>query len=578
MADPQVVLEERFSAALATLGPAAAGADPVVRPSQHADFQMNGAMPLAKVLGLAPRDIAQALRKTVDLEGIASATEVAGPGFVNITLTDAFIAECLEDMRSPMCGVRPSPAPERVVIDYSAPNVAKEMHVGHLRSTVIGDSLARILALVGNTVIRQNHIGDWGTPFGMLIEHMLDLGEDHAAHELSVSDLNAFYQQARQKFDRQESFAERARGRVVALQAGDPETMRLWRLLVDHSQSYFGSIYETLAVSLTDQDYRGESTYNAELESVVDELADKGLLVEDDGALCVFPPGFENREGEPLPVIVQKRDGGFGYAATDLAALRYRTKDLGATLVLYVVGAPQADHLNMTFAVAEMAGWLALPARAEHVAFGSVLGADGRMFRSRAGETVRLGDLLDEGIQRALAAVKVKNPDLDPEQMALVAHAVGTGAVKYADLSTERIQDYTFDWDRMLALNGNTAPYLQYAHARCRAIFRKGGIADPRDGDPVKVVIVDRPERDLAMKLAAFDSAVQSTIEGLRPHRLCTYLFELAQVYSRFFEGCPVLKAETPEIRQSRLDLVDLTARVMSAGLGLLGIETPTPM
>lgn len=578
MADPQVVLEERFAAALASLGPEAAGSDPIVRPSQRADFQMNAAMGLKAKLGRNPREIAQEIVDAANLEDVAAEVEVAGPGFVNVNLRDDFVAECLRDLRTPMCGVRTAATREIVALDYSAPNVAKEMHVGHLRSTVIGDALARLFELVGHTVVRQNHIGDWGTPFGMLIEHLLDLGEDEAAHELSVGDLNTFYQQARRHFDADLAFAERARARVVLLQAGDPETLRLWTLLVEHSQRYFTSVYETLRVSLTSGDYKGESVYNDELQSVVDELREKGLLVEDEGARCVFPPGFENRDGEPLPVIVQKQDGGFGYAATDLAALRYRTQDLGATLLLYVVGAPQADHLNMAFAVAELAGWLRPPARAEHIAFGSVLGADGRMFRTREGETVRLSDLLDEGIRRALSVVEEKNPDLEPEQMRTVAHAVGIGAIKYSDLSTDRIQDYTFDWDRMLALNGNTAPYLQYVHARCCAIFRKGDLDRPADGDPVRVVITEPAERDLALALLAFDAAVHDTIETRKPHRLCTYLFELGQTYSRFFESCPVLRAATDEQRRSRLDLVDLTARVMETGLGVLGIDAPTPM
>jgi len=578
MADPQVVIEERFAAAIATLGKEAVGADPIVRPSQHADFQMNAAMGLTKKLGRKPRDIAEDIVAAVELDDIAATVEIAGPGFVNVDLRDEFLVACLADVRGPMRGVRRATHVETVVIDYSAPNVAKEMHVGHLRSTVIGDSLARILELVGHEVIRQNHVGDWGTPFGMLIEHLLDLGEDAAANELSMGDLNAFYQAARHSFDSDPVFAERARQRVVQLQSGDTETLRLWQMLVNDSQRYFTSIYDKLDISLGPDDYRGESSYNDRLASVLEELRAQGLLVEDDGAECVFPPGFENRDGDPMPVIVQKRDGGFGYAATDLAAIRHRVLDLGATLLLYVVGAPQADHLNMVFAVAELAGWLRPPTRAEHVAFGSVLGEDGRMFRTRAGASVRLGDLVEESVRRARAVVADKNPDLTADQMDRVAHDVGIGAIKYADLSTDRIQDYTFDWDRMLALTGNTAPYLQYAHARCRAIFRRGDLDIPADDTPLNVVIEHEAERDLVVKLLGFDAAVQQTIEGMRPHRLCTYLFELAQTYSRFFEACPVLKADTDHQRRSRLDLVDLTARVMETGLGLLGIAAPTPM
>jgi arginyl-tRNA synthetase len=575
MADPLVVLEQRFAAALETLGPEAAGADPVLRPSQRADYQANVAMALAKKAGRQPRELAQDLVDAVELGDVCAEVEIAGPGFINLTLRDDFLVASLDDLRSPTRGVRLTTTPETVVVDYSAPNVAKEMHVGHLRSTIIGDAIARILKFCGNDVIRHNHIGDWGTPFGMLIEHLLDLGEDEAIHELSVTDLNSFYQEARKKFDADPGFADRARQRVVELQAGDAETLRLWTLLVDHSQRYFTTIYEALGVTLTSDDYRGESVYNDDLSVVIDELDAKGILVTDDGARCVFPPGFTNRDGDPFPLIVQKSDGGFGYAATDLAALRHRIDDLDATRVIYVVGAPQADHLAMVFAVAEMAGWLVAPVRAEHVSFGSVLGADGKMFRTRAGETVKLADLVTEAGDRALAVVQAKNPDLPSDEMHAVARAVGTGAIKYADLSTDRVQDYVFDWDRMLALNGNTAPYLQYAHARVRSIFRRAGLDDPTDADPLHVQITDPTERALITKLLAYDGVVQSVVETLLPHRLCTYLFELAQAFTGFYERCPVLKAASPELRASRLDLCDLTASVLASGLDLLGIEAP---
>ncbi|MCX7619328.1 MAG: arginine--tRNA ligase [Acidimicrobiales bacterium] len=575
MTDPQVVLEQRFSDAIVALGPDAAGADPVVRPSQRADYQVNGAMALGKRLGRSPREVADALVATADLEGIAARVEVAGPGFINIDLSDEFLVRCLSDVRLPMRGVRQLKAPETVVIDYSAPNVAKEMHVGHLRSTVIGDAIARILEFVGDAVIRHNHLGDWGTPFGMLIEHLVDLGEQEAAAELSVGDLNTFYQDARKKFDADPSFAERARQRVVKLQAGDPDTLAKWRLLVEQSEAYFSNIYERLGVTLTDDDYKGESTYNDELPSIVDELRAKGLLVEDQGALCVFPPGFEGRDGEPLPVIVQKSDGGFGYAATDLAAIRHRIVELGATWAIYVVGAPQAEHLAMVFEVARMAGWLVPPARAEHVAFGSVLGSDGKIFRTRSGESIKLADLLDEAEARALEVVREKSPELSEEEHRSIARAVGIGAIKYADLSSDRVNDYVFDWDRMLSFSGNTAPYLQGAHARVRSIFRKAGLNEPAETDPVQVIIAHPAERALVRQLLMFDGAVQAVLDSLKPHRLCTYLFELAQGFATFYEECPVLRAETEELRSSRLDLCDLTARVMKTGLDLLGIPAP---
>jgi arginyl-tRNA synthetase len=575
MADPLVVLEQRFAAALDRLGPEASGADPVIRPSQRADYQANVAMALAKRLKRQPGELAEDLVAAVELDDVCESVEIAGPGFINLSLRDDFLVASLADLRSPTRGVRPASEPETVVVDYSAPNVAKEMHVGHLRSTIIGDSLVRILQFVGHSVVRHNHIGDWGTPFGMLIEHLLDLGEEKAVHELTVSDLNSFYQAARAEFDGDPDFAERSRQRVVELQAGDAETMRLWQLLVDHSKRYFTTIYDDLGVTLSSDDFKGESSYNDALVSVVDDLDAKGILVVDDGARCVFPPGFTNRDGDPLPMIVQKRDGGFGYAATDLAALRHRVADLGATRVLYVVGAPQADHLAMVFAVATMAGWLEPPARAEHVSFGSVLGSDGKMFRTRAGETIRLADLVREASERARAVVEAKNPELTSDEMDAVAGAVGIGAVKYADLSTDRVQDYVFDWDRMLALNGNTAPYLQYAHARVRSIFRRAGLDDPSDADELHVVISDPSERALVVKLLAFDGVVQGVVDSLLPHRLCTFLFELASTFTTFYEQCPVLKADTDALRASRLDLCDLTASVLATGLDLLGIEAP---
>jgi arginyl-tRNA synthetase len=574
--DPVVLLEARVAAALGSLGPEAVAVGPQVRRSKVADYQVNAAFEAAKRLGRNPRELAAELLGQLDLGDLCSSVEVAGPGYVNLVLRadllSAGVIGALDDERD---GVRPAETAERVVVDYSAPNVAKEMHVGHLRSTVIGDALARLLEFLGHAVIRQNHLGDWGTPFGMLIEHLLDVGETEAAHELSIGDLNGFYQHAREKFDDDPAFADRARARVVSLQAGDPTSLRLWGLLVDESKRYFTAVYDALDVTLTDGDYAGESSYNAALNAVVDELVTKGLAVEDQGALCVFPPDMLGREGEPQPVIVRKTDGGFGYAATDLAAIRHRLTELDATWLLYVVGAPQANHLEAVIKVAVMAGWLAPPARAEHVAFGNVLGADGKMFRTRAGETVKLGELLDEAASRALAVVQQKNPDLPDAEKQAVAHAIGIGAVKYADLSSDRVKDYVFDWDRMLALNGNTAPYLQYAHARIRSILRRAA-ADGIDLATPAAISLDEPaERSLALQLLVFDTAVRSSAETAQPHRLCTYLYELASDYTTFYEACPVLRADSDEVRASRLALCRLTARVLERGLGLLGIDAP---
>ncbi len=425
-------------------------------------------------------------------------------------------------------------------------------------------------------MIRQNHIGDWGTPFGMLIEHLLDVGESGA--QASMGELSDFYRAARAKFDGDPKFADRSRERVVLLQAGDARTLELWRQLVEISKRYFSSVYERLGVALRNEHVRGESAYNSVLPEIAAELERKGLASINDGALCAFPPGFTNREGEPLPLIVRKQDGGYGYGATDLAALRYRTQTLRGTRLLYVVGAPQAQHLSMVFAVGAQAGWLAPPARAEHVAFGNVLGADKKMFKTRAGETVRLTDLLDEAVERAEAELASRSPDGDPAARRELAAQIGIGAVKYADLANDRIKDYVFDWDRMLAAEGRTGPYLQYAHARIRSIFRKGadsGVAHKRGS---AIQIAEPAERRLALELLDFGSAVLEAGQTLRPHRLGGYLYDLATAFTAFFETCPVLKAQDEATRDSRLALCELTARILARGLGVLGIAAPERM
>lgn len=552
------------SAMAARFGPDMASEDPVLRRSDHADFQSNAAMKLAKRVGVSPRDFATAVAE--ELEGAVelASVEVAGPGFLNLTLSDEWLASLVGPVEAP------AESGATVVVDYSSPNVAKEMHVGHLRSTVIGDSLVRLLSFLGHEVIRQNHLGDWGTQFGMLIEHLLDTGSAGGP----VADLNALYQEAKRRFDSDPDFAERARGRVVALQGGDPETLALWQGLVEESERHFEQVYSLLGVLLTLDDVRGESFYNPLLEPTVEELDSLGLTKVDDGALCVFPPGFSGRDGEPLPLIVRKSDGGFGYAATDLAALRYRVRELGAQRVVYVVDARQSQHLAMVFAVGAMAGWLGEGggAAAEHVSFGTVLGPDNRPFKTRSGETVRLLDLLEEAVARATAVIEEKNPDLTGEERDVVAQAVGIGAVKYADLSSDRVKDYVFDWNRMLSFDGNTAPYLQYAHARIRSILRRA------DAPAGAVVLTEPAERALALELLAFPAAVAGAAEHLQPHRLCTYLFELASAFTAFYEACPVLRAETEEARGSRLALCEATAETLRAGLGLLGIEAPERM
>ncbi len=565
------ILAERLARSFERLAP---GADPVLRASDRADFQANGVMALAKTLGRPPRDVAVEIVAMNDLDGVA-VVEVAGPGFLNITLEPAFLAAQLGALvGDERLGLARAASPKTVVIDYSAPNVAKEMHIGHLRSTVIGDALARTERLAGNHVIARNHVGDWGTPFGMLIEYLLDLGEDRAIAELSIGDLNTFYQGARTAFDADEAFRDRSRARVVLLQGGDPETRRLWHLLVDQSVAYFSQVYAKLDVTLTPRDVVGESFYNDALEGVVADLDALGLLEESDGARCVFPPGFTNRDGERLPLIVQKRDEGFGYAATDLAAVRDRVGRLGANEMLYVVGAPQAQHFAMVFAVARSAGWLPDAVRCEHVAFGSILGPDRKMYKSRSGETVKLVDLLDEAIERADEALVERGTDLEDEARHELATQIARAAIKYADLSTERQRDYVFDLDRMLAFEGDTGPYLQYAHARLRSILRRAG--DVELGDAA-FTLDNAPSRALALGLLGWPDAVASMLEGAAPHRLCTYLFDLAQRLTAFYEACPVLSAEGA-VRVERLALCELAARTLALGLDALGIAAPERM
>jgi arginyl-tRNA synthetase len=568
MPDPALAIRTRLEAAIeAVLGPEFAGVDPVIRPSDHADFQANAAMALAKRAGRNPRELAGEILAHAELDDVCESVEVAGPGFLNIEHRNDWLANQLSDV-----GVPPADDPETVVIDYSSPNVAREMHIGHLRSTVIGDALVRVLAAMGNRVVRHNHLGDWGTQFGMLIEHLVDEGWDQQA-EHHIGDLNALYQAANRKFADDPDFTERARRRVVALQGGDQQTLALWHDLVEESERHFELVYERLGVTLTAADIKPESFYNDMLDDVAAELERAGLARIDEGALCAFPPGFQGRDNTPLPLIIRKSDGGYGYQATDLAAVRYRTREVGGTRLVYAVDARQSQHLAMVFAVGEQAGWLGDGRRAEHVAFGTIMGDDGRPFRTRSGDTVKLIELLDEAVQRAAAVIAEKNPELDETARSEVARAVGIGAVKYADLANDRVKDYVFDWDRMLSFDGNTAPYLQYAHARIRSIFaRAEGV------EAGAVVIVQPAERALALQLLAFGDAVRGTAATLQPHRLCTYLFELAQAFTTFYEACPVLRADTDEERASRLRLCQLTGDVLATGLGLLGIEAPERM
>lgn len=548
-----------------------------VHRSEHADYQADVALALARQLKRSPREVAAAIAANLPSGDILESAIVSGPGFINLTCRTEYLAAQLGRMHADVrLGVEPARSPEIVVVDYSSPNLAKEMHVGHLRSTIIGDCLARTLEYLGHDVRRQNHIGDWGTPFGMLIEQMLDEGITTGGGD--VNSLSVFYRAARLKFDGNPVFADRARRRVVLLQQGDPVTLELWRRLIDVTATYIDALYTRLRVKLSHQDLAGESRYNPQLEAIVSELGRLGLAQSSEGALCVFPPGFFGRDGMPLPLIVRKRDGGFGYAATDLAALKYRQEHLAARRILYVVGAPQSQHLAMVFETARLAGWVPSGVRLEHVAFGSVLGQDGKVLKTRAGEAVSLTALVEEAVDRAKALAGQGSAGLSESERARIAEMVGIGSVKYSDLANDRIRDYVFSWDRMLAFDGNTAPYLMYAHARIRSILRKAQVGQSDLALAAQQVTIDAPtERALALELLEFPSTLVRLGETLQPHRLCQHLFQVATAFTRFYEACPVLNVEATT-RASRLVLCSLTARILECGMNLVGIEAPEQM
>jgi arginyl-tRNA synthetase len=600
MADPQQVLSDRVhDAIVASFGPEYGDADPLIRPSSFADFQANVALPLGKRLRRPPREVAAELAARLDVADVCTEPEVSGPGFINLTLRDDWIAaQATQMLGDARLGTEPAAQPQTVVVEYSSPNVAKEMHVGHLRTTIVGDAIARVLEFAGHQVIRDNHLGDWGTPFGMLIEHLLDVGEASPEAALLTTDPNAFYQAARRKFDGDPAFTERARSRLVQLQAGDPATMAIWQRLVDISRGYLHQVYTRLGVTLTDADIRGESFYNDLLADTVAILVERGIAVESEGALCAFPAGFTGREGKPLPLIIRKSDGGYNYATTDLAAVRYRVDKLSVDRSIYVVGSEQALHFQMVFAVAREAGWIPEGVSFEHAQIGMVLGEDGGRLKTREGDTPKLSGLLDEGVERARGILD----ELDaasrfgPAELDAVAEAVGIGAVKYADLSTARESAYLFDWDRMISFRGNTGPYLQYATARIRSIFRRAdagaaGVAGAGDAENAElagaaraaalaagVTVTAAPERALALRLLGFGAALTQLGETAEPHRLCTFLFDVASLFTTFYEECPVLKAESESLRLSRLALCALTLDVLASGLGLLGVPVPERM
>jgi arginyl-tRNA synthetase len=576
MTDPQQALARLMTTALAAAyGPDHADADPLIRQSQFADYQSNVALSLAKKLNRPPREIAAELAGRLSDSEVIETADVSGPGFINLTLREDWIAaQATGQLADPRLDVAEAAPAQTTVVDYSGPNVAKELHVGHLRATVVGDAVVRVLEHLGHKVVRAAHLGDWGTPFGMLIEHALDIGEEATHDQLATGEFTAFYQAARAKFDTDPAFAGRSRRRVVELQAGDEQTLRLWQRFVDDSMEYLHKIYSVLDITLTDADMDPESFYNPMLADVCAELEAGGVAVISDGALCAFPPGFTGRDGGPLPLILRKSDGGYGYATTDVAAIRYRLGKLGATRLIYVVGSEQHQHLLMVFAVARQAGWLTDAASAEHAEIGLVTTPGGGRLRTRSGDQAKLITLIEEAIDRAERVIAERYDD--PGLRRQIAEAVGIGALKYGDLSVARNSSYALDFDRMLALTGNTGPYLQYATARIRSIFRKGEIGLDQAAGPVR--ITEHAERELALQLLGFGAAVWQVSEAAEPHKLAAFLFETASAFTTFYEKCPVLQAPEESVRSSRLALSALTLRVLLAGLDLLGIPVPERM
>jgi arginyl-tRNA synthetase len=563
------LLSQRIEAAFTALGLSGQALLQSASRPEFGDYQANGVMAAAKRAGKNPREVAQSVIDAIDLDGIASDLSVAGPGFINITLAPQFIANAAT---SP----QPSADPQRVVVDYSGPNLAKEMHVGHLRSTIIGDCIARVLESLGHTVIRQNHVGDWGTQFGMLLTFMAEQG---AASD-SLADLEHFYRQAKQRFDTDDDFQTRSRQAVVQLQSGDADMLVQWQKFIEISMSHCQSLYDRLGIDLSAADMDGESSYNDDLKNTIEHLDAQGLLTESDGAQCVFLDEFKNKEGEAQPIIVQKSDGGYLYSTSDLACLRRRIGDFKADRVLYFVDARQALHFKQVFAVADAAGISNPQVELVHMPFGTMLGKDNKPFKTREGALVKLSELLDEAISRASTllqerAVQSKNPDIDDAELAALAEIIGIGAVKYADLSKNRTSDYVFDWDQMLSFDGNTAPYLQYAYSRTRSIFSRGDVDVA--ALPEHVVSEGEPERRLAVAIAGYQDLLEQVAQEGYPHQLCAYLYDLAGRFTQFYEQCPILTSDDA-VKTRRLTLTKQTGDVLANGLTLLGIRVAERM
>ncbi|MGX2966993.1 arginine--tRNA ligase [Ursidibacter sp. B-7004-1] len=572
----QHILSEKIKQAMIAAG-AEQNVEALVRQSgkpQFGDYQANGIMGAAKKLGCNPREFAQKVLDNLNLDGIVEKLEIAGPGFINIFLNAEWLANNAEQaLNNEKLGIQLSQT-QTVVVDYSSPNVAKEMHVGHLRSTIIGDGVVRALEFLGNKVIRANHVGDWGTQFGMLIAYLEKMENEHAS-EMELSDLEAFYRAAKEHYDSDAEFAEKARNYVVKLQSGDEYCRTMWQKLVKITMVQNQHNYQRLNVTLTENDVMGESLYNPMLPAIVADLQAQGLAVEDDGALVVYLDEFKNKDGDPMGVIVQKKDGGFLYTTTDIAAAKYRYETLKADRALVFSDTRQSQHMQQAWLITRKAGYVPDSFSLEHHNFGMMLGKDGKPFKTRTGGTVKLADLLDEAVERAEKLIAEKNPNLTACEKQAVVEAVAIGAVKYSDLSKNRTTDYVFDWDNMLSFEGNTAPYMQYAYTRIRSIFSKAGI-DPTQLSG-KILLNEEKERTLALKLLQFEEAVTTVAKEGTPHVLCQYLYELAGIFSSFYEACPILNAEE-NTKQSRLKLASLTADTLKQGLDLLGIKTVEKM
>lgn len=573
-------LKTKFQQALITaFGTDYSEVDPMLVPASNpkfGDYQFNAALGLSKKLKQSPRAIAETIIQHLEIGDICLNPEIAGPGFINLTIKPEYLEAQINIIQTdPRLGISKTQKNQRVIVDFSSPNIAKEMHVGHLRSTIIGDCIARFLEFQGEDVLRLNHVGDWGTQFGMLIAYLREVCPEAltTANALNIGDLVTFYKQAKKRFDEDETFQETARKEVVKLQSGAEDSRQAWQLLCEQSRREFQVIYNLLDVKLTE---RGESFYNPLLSDVIENLEKTGLLEEDAGAKCVFLEGFSNKEGQPLPLIVQKSDGGYNYATTDLAALRYRIFQDHVERIIYVTDSGQANHFTQVFQVAKRAGWIPDTVELVHVPFGLVLGEDNKRLKTRSGETVRLKDLLDEAIDRARAdledRLKEDNRQESEDFIANVAQVIGISAVKYADLSQNRNSNYVFSFDKMLSLQGNTAPYLLYAYARIRSIGRKGNIDFEQLQKDAKVILQEDEELVLAKHLLNLSEILSNIEQDLLPNRFCEYLYELSKKFNKFYEECEVLKAEEPQ-RSSRLILCDITARTLKLGLSLLGIQ-----